>query len=208
MVSSVNTESGSIEPHGGLGGRDDSMGFTSLLLSDLGEVLDEVALGDLIEDSDNGCVLAHGSDSIVAGSTDILDIITLCIVNSVELCNVNLSTADISKELCLSSFVGIVNLNINLLLGLVIDSIESLLLSDSVVKFEAAVAALHALNERSKTETGALGFFININSAFGMGILGASLLVSDEVIDHFLEAIDLVESRGGLELGDAFKEIL
>jgi len=184
------------------------MGFTSLLLSDLGEVLDEVALGDLIEDSDNGCVLAHGGDSIVAGSTDILDIISLCFVNSVELCNVDLSTADISKELSLSSFVGTVNLNINLLLGLVIDSIKSLLLSNSVVKFEAAVAALHAFNERSKTETCALGFFIDFNSAFGMGILGASFLVSDGLIDHFLEAIGLVESRGGLKLGDALKETL
>ena len=62
------------------------MGFTSLLLSDLGEVLDEVALGDLIENSDNGCVLAHGGDSIVAGKTHILDVSTLGAVNFVELC--------------------------------------------------------------------------------------------------------------------------
>ena len=47
------------------------------MLSDLGEVLDEVALGDLVEDSDNGGVLGDGSDSIVGGSTYILDVLTL-----------------------------------------------------------------------------------------------------------------------------------
>ena len=47
------------------------------MLSDLGEVLDEVALGDLVEDSDNGGVLADSGDSIVGGSTYILDVLTL-----------------------------------------------------------------------------------------------------------------------------------
>jgi len=120
------------------------MGFTSLLLSDLGEVLDEVALGDLVEDSDNGGVLADSGDSIVAGSTHILDVVTLCFVDSVEFCNVDLSSADIGDELGLGILVSLINLSINLLLGLVVDSIESLLLSDGVVKFEAAVAALNA----------------------------------------------------------------
>lgn len=41
-----------------------------------------------------------------------------------------------------------------------------------------------------------------------MGISGAGLLVSSELIDQFLEAFFLVESRGGLELGDALKESL
>ena len=47
------------------------------MLSDLGEVLDEVALGDLVEDSDNGGVLGYGSNSVVGGSTYILDVLTL-----------------------------------------------------------------------------------------------------------------------------------
>lgn len=206
MVISVNTKSGSIKLYGGLGGRDDGTGFTSLLLSDLGEVLDEVALGDLVEDTDNGGVLADGGDSFVAGLTHFLDLSTTCFMNSVELGNVDLSTADISEELSLSRFVGIVNLSINLLLGLVIDSIESLLLSNGVVKFEAAVAALNTFNELTETETGALGFFVDFNSAFGVSISGACLLVSDELIDRFLEAIDLVESGSGLKLRDSLKE--
>ena len=132
------------------------MGFTSLLLSYLGEVIDEVALGDLVEDTDNGGVLADGSDSSVAGSTCILDFFTLFFMNTIELCNVDLSTGNVSDKLLLSIFIGIFNPSINLLLGLVIDSIESLFLNDSVVKFEAAVAALHAFNECSKTETSVL----------------------------------------------------
>jgi len=160
------------------------MGFSSLLLSDLGQVLNEVALGDLVEDSDNGGVLADGGDSIVAGKTNIFDLCTLGFVNSVELSDVDLSNANVLEKLCLSTCVGLSNLSVNLLLGLVVDSIESLLLSGSVAKFEAAVAVLNALNKLSKAETSAQGLIVDSNSAFGVGISSASLLVSDELIDH------------------------
>ena len=181
------------------------MGFTSLLLSDSFEVLEEVALGDLVEDSNNGGILANGGNSIVAGKTHILDFSTLSFVDSVELCNVDLSSANVGKKLFLSIFVCFVNLNINLLLGLVVDSIESLLLNNGVVKFEAAIAALNAFNELSKAETGDLGLVIDSNSTFGVGILSASFLVSDELINQLLEAFGLVERRSGLELRDTFR---
>lgn len=70
-----------------------------MFLSDLGQVLEEVALGDLVEDSDNGGVLADGGDSIVAGKTNILDLSTLGVVNSVELSDVDLSNTNVLEKL-------------------------------------------------------------------------------------------------------------
>ena len=91
------------------------MSFTSLLLSNLFEVLEKFALGDLVENTDNCGILTDGGDSIVAGKTHILDVSTLGAVNFVELCYVNLSFANVGKKLFPGIFVCIVNLSINLL---------------------------------------------------------------------------------------------
>ena len=149
-------KSGSIKLYGGLSRRNDSVGFSSLLLSDLGQVLDEVALGDLVENSNNGGVLADGGDSVVARRAHILDVITLVLMDSVELCHVNLAAGDVLEKLGLSRLVGLINLSVNLLLGFFVNSIDSLLLSRGVVEFEASIAVLNAFDKLSETETGTL----------------------------------------------------
>ena len=113
------------------------MGFSTLLLGDLGQVLEEVALRDFVENSDNGGVLTDGGDSVVARRAHILDVFTLVSMDSVELCHVNLAAGDVLEKLGLGRLVGLINLSVNLLLGFFVNSIDSLLLSRGVVEFEA-----------------------------------------------------------------------
>ena len=184
------------------------MGFSSLLLSDLFQVLDQLALSDLVEDSDNGGVLGDGGDGIVARSTHFLDVLALVSVDSVEFCHINLTAGDVLEELGLGVLVGIRNLLVNLLARFVVDGVESLLLSRGVGKLEASIALLNVLNELSEAETGGLRLSIDINATFSMSLSGARLPVILEVLDKAIKTFFFVEGRNGGELGDACEDVL
>ena len=130
------------------------MGFSILLLSDFLEVLEEFALGYCVNDTDNCGILADRGYSVVAGETHFLNVLTLVFVNLIELCHIDFSTAYVREKLFPSSFVCIINLQVNLLFSRVADSTESLLLNSVIVKLEASIAALNTLNKLSKPKTG------------------------------------------------------
>ena len=89
------------------------------------EVLDEVALGGLVDDIYNSGFLADFSDLIAVLLASIFNGLTTRLMNFVQLCDVDLAKTHIFDELGLCLFVSCCDLSVNLRVGVVVDLIDS-----------------------------------------------------------------------------------
>ena len=95
-------------------------------LSSLDEVLNEVALGGLVDDFNNGSFFGYVGDLCAIVFASSLDVLTTIFMNCVQLCDVDLATGHIMDELGLRFFVGICDLLVDLLVGVCVDFINGL----------------------------------------------------------------------------------
>ena len=90
------------------------------------EVLNEVALGGLVDDFYNSSFLADFGDLIAVLLGTILNFLTALLMNIVQLCNVDLAASHITDELGFCCCVSLSNLFIDFLVSVCVDLIDSL----------------------------------------------------------------------------------
>ena len=202
--------SSNIESHGRISLSDDIHGALAFLGS-IGEILNKTALGGLVHDLNDGCLLSNVGDNVAVVFADFLNFFSLRLVNIVQLSNVDLAFSDVMDELGLGVCVSLSNLSINLFVGISVDGSDGFFFNGLIFFEKLVKSSCNAAEETIKGMGTGTFVFLDVNAAFADGVSSAGLLIGNELFDHLGMTSSFGNKRQfghSLELRDASETLL
>ena len=134
---------------------------------------------------------------------DLLDCVSFRLVNIIQLGNVDLSASHVMDELGLSVSVSLLNLSINLRVGICVDGIDGLSFDILIFVEKLIKASCNTIEEtiEAMIDTSIL-ILLDVNTAFGDSISRTGLLLGKELSDHLVMTINFVHLGHSLDLRD------